>query len=95
MKCMSCNADIPPQWVSCINENKCPGCGGSIMNLAEKELLVELREAMGKMPNDPEGLAGWLLTNYRLEKIGTAEPTNFHGHVRGLRGFFYSSEFCF
>lgn len=78
MKCVSCNAEIPPQWVSCINENKCPGCGGAIMDSSSKELLVELREAMGKMPNDPEGLAGWLLSNYRLEKIGTAEPTQFH-----------------
>lgn len=78
MKCMSCGADIPPQWVTCINENKCPGCGGTIMDLSAKELLDELRTAMSKMPNDPEGLAGWLLSNYTLHKIGSAEPTVFH-----------------
>ncbi len=78
MKCISCSADIPPAWVNAINTNICPGCGGEIMSSQTKELLSELREAMLKMPNDAEGLAGWLLSNYNLEKIGSAEPTNFH-----------------
>lgn len=75
---MTCNADIPPQWVNAIQRNECPGCGEAIMDDASKELLTELREAMTKMPNDPEGLAGWLLSNYTLRKIGAAEPVNFH-----------------
>lgn len=75
---MTCNADIPPQWVNAIQRNECPGCGGMIMDDASKELLNELREAMSKMPNDPEGLAGWLLSNYVLRKVGAAEPVNFH-----------------
>lgn len=78
MQCLSCQADIPPQWVAAINSNTCPGCGGNIMDDSAKELLGELREAMSKMPNDPAGLAGWLLSNYSLQKIGTAEPTSFH-----------------
>lgn len=81
MKCISCNADVPPQWVHAINVNQCPGCGKEIMNEDTKTLLVELREAMSKMPNDPEGLAGWLISNYNLSKIGDAEPTNFHRAV--------------
>jgi hypothetical protein len=48
------------------------------MDEASKELLDELRSAMEEMPNDPEGLAGWLLSHYKLHKIGSAEPTEFH-----------------
>ena len=55
------------------------------MDDASKELLDELRAAMESMPNDPEGLAGWLLSNYRLQKIGSAEPTEFH-RKRGSMG---------
>jgi hypothetical protein len=49
------------------------------MDDSAKELLNELKDAMSKMANDPEGLAGWLLSNYKLHKIGTAEPTEFYG----------------
>ncbi len=45
-------------------------------------LLTELKEAIEKMAENPAGLvaglAGWLLSNYTLTKIGTAEPTQFH-----------------
>lgn len=78
MKCMSCQADIPPAWVHAINSNICPGCGGEIMDQSSQELLGEIREAMNQMPNNPEGIAGWLLTHYSLKKVGTAEPTDFH-----------------
>jgi len=78
MQCMSCKADIPPAWVNAIQRNECPGCGGPIMDESSKELLDELRTAMEEMPNDPEGLAGWLLSHYKLHKIGSAEPTEFH-----------------
>ena len=77
MKCVSCSADIPPQFVKAIQINLCPVCGGAIMDEEAKTLLSELTTAMSKMPNDPEGLAGWLLSNYNLHKIGTAEPTVF------------------
>ncbi len=78
MDCMNCTANIPPQWVACLQENKCPSCGEDIMGESSKALLDELRDAMARMPNDPEGLAGWLLSNYKLAKIGDAEPTEFH-----------------
>lgn len=79
MRCMSCGANIPPEWVMAIQKNECPGCGGEIMGSATKDLLSELTEAMKKMPNDPQGVAGWLLSNYRFQKIGSAEPVDkFH-----------------
>ncbi len=78
MKCITCNVDIPPQWVACVQQNTCPACSGPIMDEVSKELLTELKEAMSKMPNDPEGLAGWILSNYSITKIGTGEPTQFH-----------------
>ncbi len=79
MRCMSCGADIPPQWVKAIETNSCPGCGGEIMGSATQDLLKELTNAMTQMPNDPQGIAGWLLSNYRFQKIGSAEPVEkFH-----------------
>lgn len=78
MKCNHCTADIPPQWVHSINTNICPSCGGSLMTDDEAHMLTDLREAMSKMPNNPEGIAGWLLSNYKLEKCGDGEPTEFH-----------------
>jgi hypothetical protein len=73
---MNCNAEISPQYVHAIANNICPGCGGSIYDEPTKELYTELKEAMLRMPNDPVGVAGWLLDNYKLHKIGTAEPVS-------------------
>jgi len=79
MQCMNCKADIPPQFVASIRNNVCPGCGEKIYTDEIGTMLTELKEAMAKMPNDPEGLAGWLLSHYSLTKIGTAEPApTFH-----------------
>ena|SRR5690606_34784338 len=75
MRCVSCGADVPPQWVAAIDSNTCPGCGGQIMSSESKELMEELQDAISKMPNDPKGLAGWILSNFRIKKIGSAEPT--------------------
>jgi len=79
MFCQNCNTEIPPAWKRMIIKNECPACGEPIMSEQSKQLLDELKEAMERMPNDPEGLAGWLLSNYRLQKIGDAQPTDFHG----------------
>ena len=80
MQCISCQAPIHPEFVHSIKCNTCPACGGSMMNDAAQELLKELGEALVKMPNDPQGIAGWLLSNYELRKIGTGEPVNeFYG----------------
>lgn len=78
MKCVNCSIDISPSFVAAITSNFCPSCGSNIMDTSQKELLDELSSAMKKMPNDPQGLAGWLLSNYVLQKIGDAEPTSFH-----------------
>lgn len=74
MKCCNCNTEIPPEWKHAINQNSCPACGGALMNDAMKELLEEIRTALAAMPNDAEGLAGWLLSNYELRKVGSGEP---------------------
>jgi len=83
MKCNSCAADIPPQWVHSINTNTCPGCGSELMDTKAQNILAEVREAMNQMPANPEGLAGWLLSNYKLTKVGAAEPSDFHQRVSG------------
>lgn len=37
---------------------------------------------MQEMPNNPEGIAGWLISNYKFEKIGDAKPTTkFHEKI--------------
>jgi DNA-directed RNA polymerase subunit RPC12/RpoP len=80
MNCSECNVDIPPAWKHSYESNHCPSCGGKIFDGRSVDLMKELKEAMEKMPNDPQGLAGWLLSNYRMEKVGDGEPTGFHGN---------------
>lgn len=79
MKCDSCSVDIPPAWVNVIAKNTCPNCDGPIMTEDTIELMVGLKSALEQMPNDPQGIAGWLLSNYRMQKVGTGEPTGFYG----------------
>lgn len=78
MNCVTCNANIPPAFVHALQTNICPGCSGPIMTEASKLLMDELKTAMLAMPNDPEGLAGWLLSTYDLFPKGEVSPTNFH-----------------
>lgn len=79
MRCMSCGADIPPVWVKALELNRCPGCDGEIMNESTKDLLKELADALTRMPNDPQGIAGWLMSNYRFQKMGEGKPVEkFH-----------------
>lgn len=79
ISCKICGAQVPPEWKFAINNNTCPGCGEPLLDEESKELLDELRNAMKEMPNDPEGVAGWLLSNYKIVKIGEAQPVNFYG----------------
>jgi hypothetical protein len=74
---MSCGINIPPEFRAAIINNLCASCGGPIMSDAALDLLDEIKNALSKMPNDPEGLAGWLLSNYEMRKIGSAEPVQF------------------
>jgi hypothetical protein len=84
---MSCGANIPPEWVNAIQRNECPGCGGEIMSGPTQELLKDLTEALERMPNDPQGVAGWLLSNYRFQKMGSGEPVEkFHRKGGGAPG---------
>jgi DNA-directed RNA polymerase subunit RPC12/RpoP len=94
MRCMSCGANVPPEWVHSIQSNTCPGCGNEIMGSATQELLKELTEAIERMPNDPQGVAGWLLSNYRFQKVGSGEPVEkFHRKGGGSpRGEFDDSQ---
>ena len=80
MNCMSCGSPIRPEFKASIRNNVCPACGDPLMNDETQELLSEIKEAFIKMPNDPEGLAGWLLANYEMRKIGQADPVKmFYG----------------
>lgn len=79
MLCESCKIEIPPAWKAAITSNNCPGCGGEIMNPKSKKLMNEIKEAISKMSNDPEGLAGWILSTFDLYPKGSIEPTVFHG----------------
>lgn len=84
MQCRNCKCEIPPAFVTAIANNSCPGCGKEIMSETDQELMTSLSEAMERMPNDPQGLAGWLLSNYRLTKVGAAEPVErFYRPVQG------------
>lgn len=83
MNCNTCNADIPPSFVRAIEKNCCPACEGPIMAEDTIELMAGLKSALEQMPNDPQGIAGWLLSNYRMQKVGTGEPTGFYGVKNG------------
>jgi len=87
MKCMSCGVEISPTFRSAIQNNLCPGCNGPIMSDPALELLDEIKEALKKMPNDPDGLAGWLLSNYEMRKIGSAEPVQFFNPHQMQQGY--------
>ncbi len=77
MKCKECNIDIPATFVSAIKNNICPSCGASMMDTNIVDLMTGLAEAMEKMDYSPFGIAGWLLSNYKMEKVGDCEITEF------------------
>lgn len=79
MNCITCNAEIPPSFVHSIQSNVCPGCGGSIVSDETKTIMDQLREAVPKMIDNPEGLVGWILSTFDLKPKGAIEPTTFHG----------------
>lgn len=50
------------------------------MNEAAKDLMAGLADALENMPNNPQGIAGWILSNFDIRKIGDAAPVErFHG----------------
>lgn len=79
MFCENCNVEIPPAWKKVISSNVCPECGGSILSDNTKKIIDELKAALERMPNDPEGLAGWIMSTYDLTPKGEVKPTKFYG----------------
>jgi hypothetical protein len=68
--------------------NSCAACGGTIFDEESKILMEELKLVINQMPNDPDGLAGWLLSNYHLEKIDPekeVEPAKFYYPKQGKK----------
>ena len=79
--CQQCDVEINPKYKAAIQNNSCPNCQGEILSPQSRQLMIEIKEALQKMPNDPEGLAGWLLSNYHLQKIDPekgVEPEKFY-----------------
>jgi hypothetical protein len=86
---MNCGVDIPPTFLGSLASNQCPGCLKQIYSDETKQLMDELADAMAKMPNDPQGIAGWLLSNYQFRKIGDGKPVDkfFGGNSANNSGF--------
>lgn len=86
MICSSCGILIDPKWVACIQSGICPQCGGPIMDEKSKQLLEELTQALIEIPNNPQGIAGWLLSKYHIEKITEEAPDLPEFHEPKKRG---------
>jgi len=82
MKCINCTIEVPSNFKSAIKSNICPSCGKAIMSDDLQQITLDLAEAIAKMANDPEGLAGWLVSNYAMQKIGEAMPVDFYDPKR-------------
>lgn len=86
MKCSNCGVEIPASWKAALAKNICPACDGNIMNEEQQEVLQDIKNALEKMPNDPEGLAGWFVSNYHMRKIGDGKVVDkFHGKPKSSR----------
>ncbi len=85
MDCKSCGIEIPPVWVVALKSNICPSCGGEIMSSELQELITGLTEAMGKMPENPQGIACWLVSNYKLSKVNSYEPPEFKQQKKAVK----------
>ena len=83
MDCSSCGIEIPPQWKACLVSNICPSCNGKIMSDFTQELIKGLSDAITQMPNNPQGIACWLVSNYRMDKINDYEPPQFKDQKPG------------
>lgn len=78
MNCESCFIEIPPQWVNALKTNICPSCGQAIMSAELQELIVGLSAAIEKMQYNPQTIACWITSNYKLIKIAEYEPTKLN-----------------
>lgn len=73
MFCSSCKLEIPPEFSHAITNNFCPRCGKALMDEQTQELMTNLSQAMQQM-TDPVSIVSWLMSNYKLQKIGEYEP---------------------
>jgi phage antirepressor YoqD-like protein len=77
MQCISCQANINPQWTHAIETNVCPICGRAVVDEHLKKLLVTLRETMEKLQAYPEQLNDWLLSNHNYIKTDSENLINY------------------
>lgn len=73
MFCNSCKLEIPPEFSHAITNNFCPRCGKTLMDEQTQELMTNLSQAMQQM-SDPIAIVSWLMSNYKLQKIGEYDP---------------------
>lgn len=85
--CISCESPVLPSFVHSLRVNSCPSCGGPIFDEKGQGLIEELTQAFEQMGPNPAGIAGWLLTNYRISRIGETppEPVEFYGQPKPKR----------
>lgn len=60
MKCLSCSADVSPQWKHAIDNNLCPICGNIIMEETLKTLLSTLSKTIDSLKDHKDYLDDWL-----------------------------------
>jgi hypothetical protein len=75
MNCQNCGIEIPPTWTAALTANVCPACGQPIMGEEIQTLIKDLSEALKIMPANAEAIAGWVVSNYKLTKIGSYDPS--------------------
>lgn len=79
MKCSSCNIDVAKELKFCISQNKCPACGGKIVNSGSMSSFVALHDLISAFfgetiqgdPLNPEELATRIVTNFSVNQRGT------------------------
>lgn len=69
MLCKSCKNDVPPKFAHAFTVNICPLCGGEIMPLKLKNILGELKVALGDAKEYMDEVEDWLFSNFGLKKI--------------------------
>ena len=82
--CISCQAPVLPSFVHSLKINQCPSCGDAIFDESGKQLIDEIAAALEQMGPNATGIAGWLLANYKITKLGSepAQPVEFYGEKK-------------
>lgn len=71
MQCKSCNDQVPAKFAHSIAVNICPLCGGEIMPIKLKNILAELKVALGDAKDYMDEVEDWLYSNFSLKKLTT------------------------